>query len=258
MPELTAISRDRHAARRWHRIPHYRFAAGEVVVPVVLEELPRAALCLPLALIRQGSGYQLVAVTGLRPGQNAFVTPEGKWLAPYVPAVLRGYPFRLAQTEDQRLMLCVDEGSGLVDTGPGGEAFFTEGGEVAPAVTEILEFLQQVEHNRGLTQQAIRVLAERELIQPWPLTLEAQAIEGLYQVDLSRFDSLDGQALETLQRSGALRLAHSQWLSMQHAPMLGQLVQARQQADAAMKTTAADTLNLDGIFGKNDDLLKFN
>src|SRR5690554_4691123 len=113
MAQLTVISREQHANKRWKRYTSYSFAASDAVVPLVVQELPRACLALPIGFVKTDSGFQLVAVQGLLPGKNLWVAPDGRWIGPYVPAAYRGYPFVLANTEDGKRVLCVREDSGL-------------------------------------------------------------------------------------------------------------------------------------------------
>ena len=65
------------------------------MVPVLLAELSKLLPHYALGFIRQGESYQPVAIVGVR--ENAYLAPDGRWFAPYVPAQLRGYPFALAK-----------------------------------------------------------------------------------------------------------------------------------------------------------------
>src|SRR5690606_2302938 len=107
MAELTVISRENHANKRWKRYTSYLFAATEAVAPLVAQELPRACLVLPIGAVQTQNGSQPVAAQGLPPGKNLFVAPAGRWIRPYVPAAYRGYPFVLANTQDGKRVLCV-------------------------------------------------------------------------------------------------------------------------------------------------------
>ena len=54
----------------------------------------------------------MVGLLSLQPGSNLFVAPGGQWLGAYIPAVWRGYPFRVLPAEgDESSVLCVDEAS---------------------------------------------------------------------------------------------------------------------------------------------------
>ncbi|MEA1053628.1 SapC family protein [Lamprobacter modestohalophilus] len=114
MANLQPITLSRHRDQRWARYTDYRFAAADTLAPLVVQELPKALMSLPIGFIEQPDGYGLVAVQSLQPGQNLFVSVDGRWLGGYVPALYRGYPFALAKTEEGQQVLCIDEDSGLV------------------------------------------------------------------------------------------------------------------------------------------------
>jgi len=49
MPKFTAISRERHAGKKWQRFKSYGFASTSALAPIVGVEIARAALAMPLA-----------------------------------------------------------------------------------------------------------------------------------------------------------------------------------------------------------------
>ena len=242
MPNYHAISRERHGGRRWLPASGYAFAAQESTVPLVAGELPKAAMSLPIAFTEQADGYVPAAILSLLPGKNLFVSQNGCWAGEYVPAVIRGFPFRLAMAEDGRQVLCIDEESGLLTDGPAGERFFAEDGKPAKMVLDILNFLNQVEQNRQRTAAACAALQKHALIQPWPIALKTesgqQSVTGLFRIDEAALNRQPADALLELSQSGALLVAYCQLLSMQHLPLLGQLIEAHAKATTALQSLA--------------------
>ncbi len=242
MPNYHVISRERHGGRRWQRTSGYAFAAQEATVPLVAAELPKAVMSLPLAFTEQADGYVPAAILSLLPGKNLFVSQSGCWAGDYVPAAIRGYPFRLATAEDGRQVLCIDEESGLLTDGPAGERFFAEDGKPDQAVLAVLNFLTQVEQNRQRTATACAALKKHALIQPWPISLKTesgeQSVTGLFRVDEAALNRLPADALLELSQSGALPVAYCQLLSMQHLPLLGQLIEAHAKTATALQSLA--------------------
>lgn len=236
MPTLAAISRERHANQRWQRFVSYEFARQSVLVPLVAAETPKASMAMPLAFIPQNDSYVPAALMGLEPGRNLLVAPDGRWLGRYVPSALRGYPFSLAKTEDETLVLCIDEDSGLLSDGPDGEPFFNDEGAPAEGLAQVMDFLQQIERNRGATAIACAALAEHDLIRPWPITLKGETgerqVEGIFQIDEAALNQLSDETFLRLRHAGALPLVYCQLLSMQHLPMLGELASAHARAPA--------------------------
>lgn len=257
MAQVTVISREQHTAKRWQRYTSYAFAAKDTVAPLVVQELRRACLSLPVGFVKAEKGFQLVAVQGLLPGQNLWVAPDGRWLGAYVPAAYRSYPFVLASTADGRRVLCVREDSGLVNDREG-ESFFDEEGKPAQAVQDVLKFLEQVSASAQLTVRMCALLEEHGLIQPWNVKLRTEdaqrSAEGLYRVDEAAFNAVPAGTLDTLHKAGALPLVYCQLLSMQHMQKLGQL--ANQHAASAASLNDGGDLDLE--FMHDGDTIRFS
>lgn len=261
MPNFQAISRQSHAGKRWLRYSSYAFAMRDSVLPLILAELPKAVMSLPIGFIEQADGFVPVAVMGLEPEKNLFVAQDGRWVQSYIPVACRSYPFRLANTTDGQRVLCIDEDSGLLGDGPEGEAFFDDAGQIAPALGEIVRFLEQTEQSRQATAGACAVLREHQLIKPWPITVKTatgeQSVGGLFQIDEAALNQLPAAALEAVRNAGALTVAYCQMLSMQHLPVLGQLAAAHAKAAQQAAQPLPQSAELDIEFLKQGDTLNF-
>jgi len=253
MSKYKAIDRNNYGSKYWRRYCTYSFTAQDAVAALVAQELPKAHISLPVAFIQTDNVFTLVAVQGLKPGQNLLMAADGRWLAAYIPAAYRGYPFRLATAEDGRQVLCVDEESGLVGDGPEGESFFNEDGTPSTAINDVINFLSRVEASRKLTARICEALYRHDLFQPWPIKVKTdkgeQAIDGLFRIDEAALNALPADAFIELRDIGALAVVYCQLLSMQHLQVLGQLVQAQAKAQAeagnGLKTTPDGELDLE-------------
>ncbi|WP_439508705.1 SapC family protein [Yoonia sp.] len=260
MPRYELITKTGFAAQAWRRVDSYAFAATDAVAPLVVQELAKACISLPIAFIQQNDAFVPHAVQGLEPGRNLFVV-NGKWVAPYTPAVYRGYPFALAQGEDDQLHLCIDMDSGLVGAGEGfDQPFFDDAGEAAQPVTDALNFLQQIHRNRAVTQRGGAALAAEDLFQPWPLTVQGpegeRRVDGLFRIDEARLNSLDPEALARVQKAGGLPVAYCQLLSMGNIQTLGLIARKLEEVKNRMPEMS-DQIDVDGILQRhkaNDNL----
>lgn len=229
MPELEIVTPDSHMGKRWRSFSNYLFAHADSLCPLVVFELPKAAMHLPIAFATIDSQLTIVAVQGLEPGKNLLVTEDGMWRAGYVPAPYRSYPFLIGKMSDEQEVLCVDVASGLVTSSLEDQRFFGEDGKPAAKIAELLNFLTHLTTNRRTTNELAAMLQEFGLIEPWPITLtlnnQSQSIEGLFRINEVVLRALPSEQLGKLRDAGALPVIYCQLLSMQNISRLTQLMQ---------------------------------
>lgn len=233
--KIHPINLSQFASKRFLRPKTFEFASKEAMVPLVAQEFPKAALYLPIGFVAAGEYFAPVAVLGLQQGKNLFVSHDGRWLGGYVPAVYRGYPFLLADIEDGRQVLCVNDTNGVVSDTEG-EYFFGVDEQPTQVLKEVLGFLNQIATNRVGTIKVLAMLQKHQLITPWSIKLQGpgqqeQSIEGLYRVDEVALNKMSSEALEEVRQAGALPLIYCQLLSMQHLPTLGKMAQAMHEVE---------------------------
>jgi len=258
MPTYQALSKKAHVGQRFKRHSNYSFASGDALAPLVQQELAKACMELPIAFVAIGDSFAPMAVQGFEPGKNLRVAPNGQWLGGYIPALYRGYPFGLFPDPAGKLALCYDADSGLINATEG-EELFDAAGQPSQAVGNVLNFLNQLEQNRKLTQLLCHSLAEHKLLQPWPIKVQTaegveKTITGLLRVDEAALNQLGSSALQALQRSGALALAYMQLLSMQHVATIANLSRGhaqhqKEQGEQAMVNPASGELDLEFLNG---------
>jgi hypothetical protein len=238
VPAFQPVSKNRHGSKRWLRYTNFSFAAADTICLLVAAELPKAIMSFPVAFQQSASGFAPVAVLGLEAGKNLFVGPDQRWLGEYTPAPYRGYPFKLAQHPDGRRLLCVDEESGLISDGPTGELFLQADDTPAPALAEVLNFLTQIAANSEATLRACAALQEFGLLEPWPITVKKEdgthVFNGLHRISEAAMNALPDDQFLTLRKTGALSIAYSQLISMQH---IGRLAELQKRAAAVPVTT---------------------
>lgn len=246
--KLTAVSTSDFGALRWAAPKGYAQAAGDTVAMLVVQEMPSAALAMPVAFILQEDAFSPVAVQGLQPGQNLYISGDGRWSAGYTPAAYRAYPFAVAKTETSEQVLCFDMDSNLISQTEG-EPFYGSDGALSEGTKKIAEFLGQVVQNRILTKSICSLLQAHNLIQPWQITLKKESgdqnVSGLYRIDEQALRDLPADALKTLSDGGALSIAYLQLVSMNHLPKLVEMAKASALASQQKKSVDLDFLKND-------------
>lgn len=232
MQDIQPVRLSTHANLRWVPSPNYSFAAASLMAPIAMDELAAASVAMPLAFANPGNPT-LIGLLGLRPRQNLFLTPDGRWLGEYLPAVFRGYPFKLLPAADDNWALAFDHSSGLIAENNTGEAFFTEEGKSTPKVHEILSFLVRLNAALKRSSDAALVLNSNNLLEPWPLKIrdgdKEVPVEGLLRVNEQKLATLDDASFVALRANGVLALAYAQLLSMANIGTLGKLARIHQQ-----------------------------
>lgn len=259
---ILPLTLSQFSGKRFLRPSSYTFAAKDTIAALVAQELPKAAISLPIGFVAAGEGFAPVAVLGLQPRQNLFVSFDGRWLGGYIPAIYRGYPFLLAEVEEGHQVLCINDAHGIVSETEG-EVFFGADEQPTKAVKDILNFLNQVASNRVGTIKVMAVMQKHQLIAPWPIKLQSatqqeQIVEGLYRIDEVALNSLPAAAFEEVRQTGALPLIYCQLLSMQHLPKLGKLAQALHEAERAASLSKSQDADLDMSFLADDTTISFN
>jgi len=240
------VSPQRHGDKHWKRCSSYTFAANDALVPLALAELAKAAAAFPIAFIQLDGNLVPVALMGFQQGRNLLVSATGKWLARYIPAIYRSYPFRLVKAENGQQVLCVEEDSGLVSDAPEGESLFGLDGKPSSGVLEVLSFLEQINASREAATRVIELLQRHQLIQPWPLTVQSatgtQLIGGLFRIDEQMLNSVAAEALVELRDAGALLVCYLQLLSMQQLAELASLAASRTDQKTPSETGSSSSV----------------
>ena len=268
MANIVPVSVSQHAGKAWRRPASYAFAAPQALAPLVAPEFPKAAMAMPIVFIEQAGRYVPVGLMSPLAGRNFFIGPAGQWLGTYVPAALRGYPFRLGRVEGaEGLALCIDADSGLIvdaDEGADGgtEAFFDAGGQHSAASKGMLDFLVAMEHSRIGTELAVQALAEAGLIEPWKLGVnlsgDMTSVNGLFCVNEAALNALDDAAFLKIRKVGGLPLAYLQLLSMEQLPVFERLNLTQKQLAQAHQQPQKIS-SLDEIFERaKSQTLRFN
>lgn len=269
MPNFVALNKKEHLYAGWQKSDNMAFASKDMVVPVLIEEVPHLLPTMPLAFVNQPdkdgkSEYALVALLSIQPGTNLFLHPLGRWLAGYVPAAYRGYPFRLLPDQNGKMVVCFDKDSGLLkeEPMPSDQVFFTSDGELSEITKNLTQFLELCEKNRMLTQTVVDQLADNGLITEWELNItsadgEKKPLKGLFKIDEEKLRSLNPDQLTALMKSGGVSLAYAQLLSQHRISVFAKLYQIHQEIEKQQSTSSAE-VDVDELFGEGSDTLNFD
>jgi hypothetical protein len=201
----------------------FGFARTGHVVPLTVGEFQLAAVCGPIIFV--GDEKTPLAVMGLNPGENMFVTDDGVFEAGvYVPAYVRRYPFVFANDQAAgQMILCVDRTAEFVVEG-GDMPFFDAKGEPSEYTKSCIEFCNNYELERQRTDSFVQLLRALDLFELKAATFtptnadgtagEPQTIAEYWGISDEKLKKLTGEQLIELRDNGALQQIYAHLLSL--------------------------------------------
>ena len=179
----------------------------------------------PIVFTRMPNGRIVpVAMLGLRNRENLFVEEDGRWMANYIPAFVRRYPFVLAQLGGDSLGVCVDEAyAGLSEQE--GEPLFDEQGRNSPVLGNALEFLQRFQQEFARTEAFCQRLEQAGLLREMNAKADLAdgrsfTVNGLLVVDEPKLMALPDATALSLFRKGELHLVSMHLASLSNMQRL--------------------------------------
>jgi hypothetical protein len=231
------LDREKHRNRRVQPTGGFGFARKSNSLYLAAAEFNEACKEYPIVFTRSPNGKTVpVAVLGLRAEENLFVDAQDRWLARYMPAFLRRYPFVLAELQGQSLAVCIDEAyPGLSDTE--GQALFDEQGQETPFLKQTLEFLTQYQREHARTEAFCKRLEENGLLKETNARANLRdgrtfTLNGLLVVDEKKLLELPDAVALTMFRAGELHLVTSHLVSLSNIQRLADRLAERPEAPA--------------------------
>ena len=220
------LSPARHAGQWVEAGRSFAFSAGVNAVPLMAVEILRAANDYPVVFTGSGSEVMPAVVLGLRGDENLYLDGDGRWLARYVPAFIRRYPFVFAADGDgSKLTLCIDETHAGLNQDGRGEQLFARDGSPTPYVERVLGFLRDYQAQFARTQDFGRQLHAWGLLEPMQVQLSLPegrplSLSGFQVISRQRLRDLAPAQLQALMDTDALELLYLHLHSLRNFRML--------------------------------------
>ena len=213
---MEALEAGKHMGLSFTPAADFRFAAGLASAPLSGSEVVEAARHFPVVFSTGGPLLPL-ALLSLKEDANAFVGPEGEWLAPYVPAHVRRYPFILGNTDEpETFAIMLDRGAPHF-AGAGGELLYAEDGTQGPALTQALALLKAFQEEIAATEKLLEPVARVLTMQRLDITRAdgtKASIDGIRAVDREQLAALDNATLAGWVRGGLMALIDAHLASL--------------------------------------------
>lgn len=220
-----------NAHRNLHVLPisNFKFAASIHVASIMVHEFNRATATYPIVFVEdeEQDAFMPVVLLGLEPGRNLFVDADGRWNATYVPAIIRRYPFSLAQSGDEKFFnVCIDTGSDLINETEG-QRLFDDEGQAAPVIERIKSYLTELQSLAAFTQEFCAELKSMNMFSPLNMKVmdggRIRNISGAYVVNAERLNNLSDKKFLELRQKRYLTPIYSHLTSLAQIERLVQL-----------------------------------
>lgn len=262
MRQRIALSPQHHRSHYWRTHTDLAFCRKWASIPIVAAEIDALIPIVPIAFQPNTteSGFDLIALLSPLPDRNLFLKPDNTWVAGYVPALLRMYPFSPGlDTQNDRSLLCIDSAALTPEAEAGRLPLFDTEGQLTPQTARFAAIAAEFDKAYRQTSAAVASLNHYGLIVPWPLKLTGSdnrevLMSHVYHVDAKALRQLDASALKALNESGALQIAYAQLLSEQRATHFSRLIRMQTLTDAVTGSVP----DITSLFAKQDETLKFD
>ena len=219
------LDREKHRTRRVKPSGGFAFARKSNSLYLAGVEFNEACKEYPIVFTRSPNGKTVpVAVLGLRNQENLFVDAQDRWLARYLPAFVRRYPFVLAEVPGQSLAVCIDEAyPGLSETE--GEALFDDKGQETPYLKQTLEFLTQYQREHQRTEAFCKRLQDNGLLKETNVRANLRdgrsfTLNGMLVVDEKKLLELPEATVLAMFRNGEMHMVSLHLASLSNIQLL--------------------------------------
>lgn len=221
----------RHASAGLKGEVSFRFAANTNALPLTSMEMAHAARTYPIVFSTSTPTVPF-AVVGLRDHENLFVNEAGVWREDsYIPAYVRRYPFIFSEVpEQQRLVLCIDEGAENYETSSSRPLFVD--GKPTEALQRALQFNETFQAHYMDTRRFGEWLDQNNMLEDRVARADLGGgqtftLRGFKLMNPERLGTLSDEQVIELHKKGWLPLLHFHLQSLNNWGLLGSLTRAR-------------------------------
>ncbi len=189
---VVALNSDAHKNLKIASGVNYAFSTKAHAIPAVVVEVPLLAKEYPVVIAKDADdSHTLLVALGFAEQSNAYVSAEGEWLAQYVPAHIRRYPFiSLPTTEDpEKSVLCIDQDAPHF-IGKGGKALFDKKGEATEITQNALRMNEEYELSMAETRRFIADIVEQDILEECTENSDYGNVT-FYRINVEKLSAID-------------------------------------------------------------------
>lgn len=235
---IKPLDKKEHADLKINRKADFSFAKSMISVPLVWKEVSYACKEYPVVFpvinekeIEAGQGPLPMAMLSLINDKNLFTDDNGGWQADYIPAIIRRYPFGLAEMsaaekEDEKQFVILIDDKAPHFSGDNGEPLFEEDGKPAPSLLKAQAFLENLHRDTAITRDLTLELEKQQLLVAKNLTIgkeKQRTVTGFRVLDEQKMKKLDDTILGQWAKKPLMSLLIGHLISMGNIQKLAKL-----------------------------------
>lgn len=220
--KVTALNVAQHKALHVKPVKSLLFASESDAIYLQVSEFRKALSTYPIVFIGELENLRPLALTGLGNKKNLFVEPEGDWSGVYIPAYVRRYPFVIANVEENKSTVCIDESYMGFNNDGIGEPLFKQDGKHSEFLTKTLTFLEDFEKANTETRFFCQQLVSLDLLEPMKAKIEPNnekrnqvLLQGFNIVSREKLAELPTEILKQINNNGVLELIYNHLASLE-------------------------------------------
>jgi hypothetical protein len=194
----------------------YSFSKHLMFVPLLQNELSRAAFDYPVLIAKVEEDIFPVALLSLKENENLLVNGKGAWEKEFhIPSFLKTYPFILTKPEwnmESRVMY--DKAYYGINKKDTDSIEIINSGKLTQIGKRIMDKLQEHYVNFEKTKQIFTIVENMGLLKEAEVKMVGKdqnvnyLLKGFYEIDTEKLNNLDDEKLLMLAKNGILSLIH--------------------------------------------------
>jgi len=220
--KIVPLNKETHAGWSVEAVSNFKHTAETNSLYIAAIEFTKAAIEYPIVF---GTGDDEtvfpVAILGLRKNENLYLNKKGEWLANYVPAYVRRYPFILATGEEAsgNFTVCIDEDCPGFNKKGKGTRLFDDDGNESELLKNSVEFLKEYQNHIQLTTLFCNNIKELGLLEPMKADVkmadgEEISLGGFMGINREKLKALDSEKMVNLVKTDQMELIYAHLTSL--------------------------------------------
>lgn len=219
--KLVPFDMKKHGSKKIRTVNSFRFAEKSFIASVMITELNFASPLYPIVFLKDEQGkFGLYALLGLNQDENLFVNKDGKWQVPYIPAIIRRYPFALGRDEAKdEFIICLDEESEFINDTEG-EPLLDDDGKPGKVLTQVREYLADLYRMNEMTEKFCKEMVDRDMLMSLNIEVHdgpdktPRNIGGCFGVNEKKFVDMPDSDFLDLRKKGFVPVIYAHLLSL--------------------------------------------